>query len=100
MVVSSLVPLTAGEDVRVQFTLPDHDTALLAESKICWLKPRQLGVRFGGMTLETLYTIRRIQSPCGSRSAVVFDLTYRRVWRSELGDDGQWCDFLVERSIT
>jgi hypothetical protein len=33
------------------------------------------------MTPETCYTIRRIQSPCGSHSAVLFDLTYRRVWR-------------------
>ncbi len=47
------------------------------------------------MASETYYTIRRIQSPCGSRSAVIFDLTYRRVWRPELGDEGQWCDFLV-----
>jgi hypothetical protein len=49
------------------------------------------------MTPETYYTIRRIQSPCGSRVAVLFDLTYRRVWRPELSDDGQWCDFLVEQ---
>jgi hypothetical protein len=49
------------------------------------------------MTSETYYTIRRIQSPCGSRSAVVFDLTYRRLWRPELGDGGQWCDFLVDQ---
>jgi hypothetical protein len=49
------------------------------------------------MTLETYYTIRRTQSPCGPRSAVVFDLTYRRVWRPELSDEGQWCDFLVEQ---
>jgi hypothetical protein len=47
------------------------------------------------MTPETYYTVRRTQSPCGSRSAVVFDLTYRRVWRPELGDEGQWCDVLV-----
>jgi hypothetical protein len=49
------------------------------------------------MTPEVYYTIRRIQSPCGSRSAVVFDLTYRRLWRPELSDGGQWCDFLVEK---
>jgi hypothetical protein len=29
--------------------------------------------------------------------AVLFDLTYRRVWRPELSDEGQWCDFLVEQ---
>jgi hypothetical protein len=49
------------------------------------------------MTPETYYTIRRTQSPCGSRSAVLFDLTYRRVWRPELSDEGQWCDFLVDQ---
>jgi hypothetical protein len=49
------------------------------------------------MTHETYYTIRRIQSPCGPRSAVLFDLTYRRVWRPELSDEGRWCDFLVEQ---
>ena len=49
------------------------------------------------MTPETYYTIRRIQSPCKSESAVLFDLTYRRVWRPELGDQGQWCDLLVEQ---
>jgi hypothetical protein len=31
------------------------------------------------MTPETYYTVRRIESPCKSQSAVVFDLTYRRV---------------------
>ena len=49
------------------------------------------------MTPENYYTIRRIQSPCGSRSAVLFALTYRRVCRPELSDEGQWCDFLVEQ---
>src|ERR1019366_8400247 len=49
------------------------------------------------MTPETYYTIRRIQSPCKSESSVLFDLTYRRVWRTELGDQGQWCDLLVEQ---
>jgi len=49
------------------------------------------------MTPETHYTVRRTRSPCGSRSGVVFDLTYRRVWRPELGDEGQWCDLLVEQ---
>jgi hypothetical protein len=49
------------------------------------------------MTPETYYTIRRARSPCGSRSEVLFDLTYRRVWRPELSDEGQWCDLLVEQ---
>ena len=46
MAVSTSVPLNAGEDVQVQFTLPDHKAPFLAESKICWLKTGHLGVRF------------------------------------------------------
>jgi hypothetical protein len=49
------------------------------------------------MTPDTYYTIRSIQSPCGTGAPALFDLTYRRVWRPELSDEGQWCDFLVEQ---
>jgi hypothetical protein len=31
-----------------------------------------------------------------ARSAVLFELTYRRAWRLEVSGNGQWCDFLVE----
>jgi CheY-like chemotaxis protein len=46
MAVSTFVPLSPGEEVQVQFTLPDHKVPFLAESRICWLKTGQLGVRF------------------------------------------------------
>jgi hypothetical protein len=46
MAVSTFVPLTAGEDVQVEFTLPDHQAPFLAESKICWWRTGHLGVRF------------------------------------------------------
>ena len=49
---STFVPLIAGEDVKVQFTLPDHITLLLAESKICWLKTGCLGVSFVSLSPE------------------------------------------------
>lgn len=49
------------------------------------------------MRSDTYYTIRRIQSPCGTGAPALFDLTYRRVWRPELSDEGKWCDFLVEQ---
>ncbi|MFZ0420612.1 MAG: PilZ domain-containing protein [Candidatus Sulfotelmatobacter sp.] len=52
MAVSTFVPLVAGEDVQVQFTLPDQERALLAESKICWLKIGRLGVRFVSLSRE------------------------------------------------
>ncbi len=44
------------------------------------------------MALETYYTIRRIQSPCRSGSAVLFELTYPRV-AAELSDEDLSCDF-------
>jgi CheY-like chemotaxis protein len=46
MAVSTSVPLSCGEDVQVQFTLPDHKAPFLAESRICWLKTGHLGIRF------------------------------------------------------
>jgi diguanylate cyclase (GGDEF)-like protein len=46
MAVSTSVALSPGEDVQVQFTLPDHKGPFLAESRICWLKTGYLGVRF------------------------------------------------------
>src|ERR1035437_9876726 len=52
MAVSTFVPLSAGEDVRVQFTLPDHKAPFLAESRICWWKTGHLGVRFVSLSRE------------------------------------------------
>ena len=46
MAVSTFVPLIAGEDVQVQFTLPGHQFPFSAESKVCWCKTGHLGVRF------------------------------------------------------
>jgi hypothetical protein len=46
MAMSTSVPFTAGDDVRIQFTLPDHKVPFLAESTICWWKTGHLGVRF------------------------------------------------------
>ena len=52
MAVSTFVPLSAGEDVQVQFTLPDHEVPFSAESKICWLKTGRLGLRFVTLSPE------------------------------------------------
>jgi ActR/RegA family two-component response regulator len=46
MAVSTFVPLRAGEDVQIQFTLPEQSLPFLAEAKICWYKTGDLGVRF------------------------------------------------------
>jgi hypothetical protein len=53
-------------------------------------------IRHAVMTPETYYTIRSIHSRCGTGAPALFDLTYRRVWRPELGDDRQRCDPLGE----
>jgi DNA-binding response OmpR family regulator len=46
MALSTHTPLVPGESVRVQFTLPDREAPVVAESTICWSKTGQLGVRF------------------------------------------------------
>jgi Tfp pilus assembly protein PilZ len=52
MAVSTVVPFNTGEDVQVQFTLPDHNEPFLAESTVCWLETGQVGVRFVSLSLE------------------------------------------------
>jgi hypothetical protein len=52
MALSTQVPLVPGENVRVQFTLPDHEAPILAESTICWSKTGHLGVRFESISDE------------------------------------------------
>jgi PilZ domain len=52
MAVNTFVPLAAGEDVRVRFTLPDHTEPFVAESRICWCTTGQLGVRFVSFSQE------------------------------------------------
>jgi CheY-like chemotaxis protein len=52
MAVSTSVHFNAGESVQVQFTLPDHNVPLVAESTICWLKTGHLGVRFVSLSPE------------------------------------------------
>ena len=46
MELSTEFPLISGETVRIQFTLPDLEAPLFAESNIRWSKTRRLGVRF------------------------------------------------------
>jgi EAL domain-containing protein (putative c-di-GMP-specific phosphodiesterase class I)/CheY-like chemotaxis protein len=46
MALSTQVPLVPGESVRIQFTLPDHEAPLVAESTICWSKTGYLGIHF------------------------------------------------------
>jgi EAL domain-containing protein (putative c-di-GMP-specific phosphodiesterase class I)/CheY-like chemotaxis protein len=52
MALSTQVPLVPGENVRVQFTLPDHAVPFFAESTICWSKTGHLGVRFVSISDE------------------------------------------------
>jgi CheY-like chemotaxis protein len=52
MAVSTFVPLSPGEEVQVEFTLPDHKMPFLAGSIICWWKTGHLGVRFVSLSQE------------------------------------------------
>ena len=52
MALSTKVPMVPGENVRVQFTLSDHEAPVLAESTICWSKTGHLGVRFVSVSEE------------------------------------------------
>jgi diguanylate cyclase (GGDEF)-like protein/PAS domain S-box-containing protein len=46
MAVSTEVVFLPGENVQVQFTLPDHHAQFLAQSTICWSKAGSYGIRF------------------------------------------------------
>jgi diguanylate cyclase (GGDEF)-like protein/PAS domain S-box-containing protein len=46
MALSTRFPMAPVENIRVRFTLPDHEAPILAESTICWSKAGHLGVRF------------------------------------------------------
>jgi len=50
MALSTHVPLVPGESIRIQFTLPDHETPFLTRSTLCWSKTGHLGVRFVSMS--------------------------------------------------
>lgn len=52
MALSTQVPFLPGENVCVQFTLPDHKVPLSAESTICWSKTGNMGVRFVSISDE------------------------------------------------
>jgi diguanylate cyclase (GGDEF)-like protein/PAS domain S-box-containing protein len=52
MALSTVLPLVAGESVRVQFALPDHEATCSADSTICWGKTGQLGIRFVSISDE------------------------------------------------
>lgn len=52
MALSTFVPLTPGEAVQVQFTLPDHEFRFVVESTICWWKTGHLGLRFVSLSQE------------------------------------------------
>ena len=52
MALSTIVPLSTGEKVHVQFTLPGHEVPFLADSTICWLKTGHIGLRFVSLSQE------------------------------------------------
>ena len=52
MALSTIVPLSQGEKVDVQFTLPGHEVPFVAESTICWLTTGHVGLRFVSLSQE------------------------------------------------
>jgi hypothetical protein len=46
MAISTFVPLPSGEDVQVEFTLPDQTLPFVVDAKICWWQTGHLGIRF------------------------------------------------------
>ena len=52
MALSTSVPLSPGEKVHVQFSLPGHEVPFLAESTICWWKTGHIGIRFVSLSQE------------------------------------------------
>lgn len=52
MALSTFVPLSSGEEVDVQFSLPGHKVAFLIESTICWWKTGHLGLRFVSLSQQ------------------------------------------------
>ena len=52
MALSTIVPLSQGEKVHVQFTLPGHEVPFVAESTICWLTTGHIGLRFVSLSQE------------------------------------------------
>ena len=52
MALGTVVPLSQGEKVHVQFTLPGHEVPFVADSTICWGEKGQLGLRFISLSEE------------------------------------------------
>lgn len=50
MALSTIVSFNPGEEVRVEFTLPETKTLFIAGSTICWLRTGHLGLRFGDLS--------------------------------------------------
>ena len=52
MALSTFVPLSIGEEVQIQFTLPEHEVLFSAKSTVRWWKTGHLGVRFVSLSQE------------------------------------------------
>jgi CheY-like chemotaxis protein len=50
MALSTIVSFSPGEEVRVEFTLPETKTLYIAGSTICWLRTGHLGLRFTALS--------------------------------------------------
>jgi hypothetical protein len=50
MALSTSVSFSPGEEVRVEFTLPETKTPYIAGSTICWSRTGHLGLRFTALS--------------------------------------------------
>jgi CheY-like chemotaxis protein len=70
MALSTFVPLIPGENVRIQFVLPDHKVPWVTQSKICWRNGGRLGIRFVSLSEERSSQARNRRQSARSTSGV------------------------------
>jgi CheY-like chemotaxis protein len=63
MALSTIVSFSPGEEVRVEFTLPETKTLYIAGSTICWLRTGHLGLRFTALSEDLKSELQEWLSP-------------------------------------
>lgn len=63
------VSLAVGENLRLQFSLPNHDKTLSCKARVAWINPAErprkpelpagVGIQFVDLSLEDLKSLRR-----------------------------------------
>lgn len=58
MALSTLVPLTPGETIHIEFALPDHKRVFSIESTVRWWTTGRSGIRFVSISEECQYELQ------------------------------------------